>query len=129
MKIYYAHSLHLYDTPQEVRDLYVLRKLGFQVENPNFPTHHHKCAEIRNTYSDYDEGSSKIMEYFTSVIEDCDALAFRAHIDGRIPSGVGMEVRKALELNIPVIEVPTFINSKFMTKAETREYLQYLGQR
>lgn len=129
MKVYYAHSLHLYGTAQERRDIELLQSLGFEVVNPSNEEHQGHCDFIRNVETNYDEGSRLIMEYFKEVVDKCDMVAFRAHVDGKIPGGVGIEVKKALLSNKPVIELPTFLNSRFLTKEETREYLKYMGQR
>lgn len=129
MKIYYAHSLHLYNSAQEGRDIRTLTLLGFDVVNPSDRIHVDKCKEIRAQYENYDEGSVKIMEYFMTVVDSCDAVGFRAHIDGKIPSGVGQEVLRALKDGKPIIELPSLINSKFLEKGETRQYLELNGQR
>ena len=129
-RVYYAHSMHLYGKPQEYRDINTLFDLGFEVVNPSDQLHKDKCDEIRQEYpDDYDKGSEEIMKYFMEVVDSCDGVAFRAHIDGKIPSGVGKEVKRAIETHKPIIELPTLYNSKFMEKGETRQYLNYLGER
>lgn len=45
-KVYYAHSLHLYNTPQEKRDIELLEKLGFEVLNPNQPEIQEKIQSL-----------------------------------------------------------------------------------
>lgn len=129
MKVYYAHSLHLYGSPQEKRDIELLQSLGFEVVNPSDKPHCDKCSELREQISEYDIASEAIMLYFMDVVDSCDAVAYRAHVDGKIPGGVGMEIKHAWEGNKPVIELPTFLESRFLDRKQTREYLKYLGER
>lgn len=129
MKVYYAHSLHLYGKPQEFRDIVLLAGIGFEVINPSSRIHTDMCNTIRQKYPIYDEGSAEIMKYFMGVVDECSIVAFRAHPDGKIPSGVGMEVRRGIEKGKKIIELPTLINYRFMEKAETRQYLELLGER
>jgi len=110
MKIYYAHCLSIYDAPQEKRDLEVLKSLGFEVVNPNCP----ECAEGYKK-----EG----MDYFRRYAEECEAIAFRALPDGRIPAGIGKEIRMFKDRNKPAIELPSGLLSRLMSIEETREYL------
>lgn len=124
MKVYYAHSLHLYNTPQEERDYLLLEDLGFSVINPN-------SFEIQQGIEEYkkEHGEENCMDFFRSLMDECDCLAFRAHIDGRIPSGVGYEIKYMRLAGKHVFELPTLTNNKFMEVEETRQYLQYNGQR
>lgn len=124
MKAYYAHSLHLYDTEQEVRDISTISTLGFEVINPNNQKMQIEVEEYRLRY-----GGALVMDYFKDIIRKCDVVIFRAHPDGKIPSGVGFEVKYALELNMPVIELPTLTSNRFLSIEDTRYYLRLLGQR
>lgn len=124
MKVYYAHSMHLYGKPQEKRDIELLQKLGFEVINPSEKEYCDQCAYLKaNGHGD------TIMEYFKEIIDSCDVVAFRSHPDGKIPSGVGVEVKHAINTKKPVFELPTLINSRFMELGETRQYLELLGER
>lgn len=129
LKVYYAHSLSLYGTPIEKKDVELLEVLGFEVVNPNTEGHQKKCEEIRASNPSTEITSHLIMSYFEGVAGDCDAVAFRAHIDGKIPAGVGKEVTKAMNAGKPVIELPNLVRSRFLEVGETRQYLHYLGQR
>ncbi len=125
-KIYYAHSMYLYKSAQEQRDIFTLNSLGLEVVNPSdekyqigFKNHNEKFPD-REDY----------MDYFSEIIKnECDLLAFRAHIDGSIPSGVGYEIKIALKNNIPVIELPNLQSSRFLNIDDTRLLLEYLGNR
>jgi len=116
LKIYYAHSIGLYNTPQETRDIELLESLGFEVINPNTLLHHENYQR---------EG----MGYFKNVIWSCDALAFRANFDNSIGSGVALEIDFAGEKNIPVIELPSNISRRRLSLEETRGYLTETGER
>lgn len=123
-KIYYAHSMHLYNTPQEKRDVELLEKLGFKVINPNSEETQKGVEEYKKIY-----GAENTMKYFNDILLECDALVFRAHIDGKIPAGIGYEINVILSVGRPVIELPTLLESDFMSINETRQYLALNGQR
>ena len=116
MKVYYAHCVSIYGTPQERRDLGILERMGFDVANPN-------CQECTDGYK------SEGMEFFRTFAENCDALAFAALPDGRIPAGVAKEIEMFREHGKPVVELPRGIHSRVMSVEETREYLHEVGQR
>jgi hypothetical protein len=116
MKVYYAHSVALYNTAQEERDLRLLRDMDFEVVNPNKPEH--------------DEGYKRRgMEYFEEILFACDALAFRANPDGSINAGVVYEIDKMLGWERPVIELPSNLFRRGLTVAETRQFLKEQGAR
>ena len=80
MKVYYAHCMAIYGTPQEARDIATLEALGLTVVNPNTP----EC----------DAGYiAQGMDYFKRFVTECDAIAFRAVPDGRIPAGIWREIQ------------------------------------
>ena len=120
---YYAHSVHLYDTEQEKRDIALLESLGFKVFNPNQEYIQKDIEELRAKSSD------SIMSYFDSIIDKCDIVAFRAHLDGKIPSGVGYEIKYAQKEGKPIFELPLLFENRFLSRDETKEYLKLLGNR
>lgn len=124
MKVYYAHSIHLYNTPQEQIDIELLTKLGFEVVNPN-------SVEVDIAYKEYKSkyGDDKAMDYFRELIDDCAILAFRSHVDNKIPSGVGYEIKYAITKSKLIIELPNFVSNRFLSLEDTREYLKLLGKR
>lgn len=124
MRVYYAHSMHLYDTEQEKRDIELLYLFRFSVLNPNNDL---VKEELKQYVANY--GKDNTMDYFKKLIDECDAVIFRAHIDGKIPSGVGFEINYAMEKGLPVLELPTLISNKFLSLEDTRYYLQLLGNR
>lgn len=115
-RAYYAHSVGLYDTPQEDRDEQILRTLGFDVLNPNAPG-------INDRYED--EG----MSLFRKLIDRCDALAFRAHPDTKISAGVSKEISFARVLSVPVFELPAHVGRRTLSVDLTRQYLRETGVR
>lgn len=116
MIIYYAHSVALYGTQRERRDISDLEKMGFRVENPN--QRHHRERYLL-------EG----MPYFLSVVSVCDALVFRANPDGSINAGVSQEIIRASSLFKPVIELPGNMTRRTLTVNETLNYLEEQGHR
>jgi hypothetical protein len=101
MKVYYAHCMALYDTPQEKRDVQTLKlDLGWDVLNPNCPEHHCGAVQAREE-APHDPHAS--MLYFKPLVESCNLLAFRALPDGAIPAGVFMEIKWARDAGIPVV--------------------------
>lgn len=132
MKIYYAHCIAIYSTPQEDRDVALLEGLGFVVKNPNAPRIHDQCENVRAdaaTYGYTNPGEAVMQIVFKPLVASCDALAFRALPDGRIPAGVAKEIQWAREKGLPVIELPSNFSSRVMSVEATREYLQEVGSR
>lgn len=118
MIVYYAHPISLYGTFQETTDVETLSKLFYSVSNPNDP-------EIEKKYVE----SGKDWAVFDDLVRKADVLAYRTLPDGRITSGVWKEIQKALELDIPVIELPNFTVAQIMTKEETLQHLKEAGLR
>lgn len=52
MKVYYAHFMGIYNTPQEIRDILTLHNLGLKVINPNSP-------DIQKEVDNYDKSDMK----------------------------------------------------------------------
>jgi len=114
-KVFYAHNLLLYGTPQEKRDIEFLEKLGYEVFNPN-------TSEYQEAYKE------RGMEASVDFIRQCDVLAFRALPGGAIPAGVWKEIQIE-DLQRLVFEIPTFSLRKKLSIEETRLYLAETGQR
>jgi hypothetical protein len=118
-KIYYAHPVSLYNTPQEERDLATLKYLwpDAVIYNPN--SHHDQQG--------YKEWG---FNWFLDRVSDCDLLVFRSFPDGKIGAGVWKEVNWAnVECAIPVIEIPMLMESRVLSVDDTREYLKHTGKR
>jgi hypothetical protein len=124
MRVYYAHCQAIYGTKQELRDLDVLMALGFEVVNPSSPEH----AQMARNLKAAGQGE-RVMDYFVSLVDGCDAVAFRALPDGAIPAGVAKEVARAADKGKPVIELPHSVLRRTLTREQTHEYLAEVGQR
>ena len=116
MKVYYAHCMVIYNTPQEERDIKTLESMGFEVFNPN-------CPEMQNAYKEHG------MIPFFDKVKECDAIVFRATPDGSIPAGVYGEIEVAINTGKPVIELPSCIKRRYLDVEKTREYLKEVGNR
>jgi len=130
-KVYYAHSMHLYNTAQETRDVVLLQELGFEVINPNMEKYRRDVEMIKDAHhrAGIGDAGAAIMNYFAGVVNNCDALAFRGYTNGRIPAGVWKEVIAAREKGVPIIELPVILSSRELSVEETRAILAYEGQR
>jgi len=123
IQCYYAHTMTSYNSTIEKQDIELLEQLGFEVINPN----QEKYAIGCKNYADL-HGWDKVMDYFCNIIrDDCDMVAFRSLPNGQILSGVAAEVAFALKIQIPVIELPCSLNTRFMAYPETKQYLIELG--
>jgi len=119
--VYYAHSMYLYNTKQEKRDIELLVVLGFKVLNPNSEPYISKYKEIMKS-------GIHNMEYWIKLARSCDCIAFRSCPDGSILSGVGVEINK--NKNMPIFELPRMLNKRTLHNInDTREYLQEIGER
>ena len=119
MKIYYAHPISLYKTPQEERDITLLKFL-------------HPKAIIYNPATDegVEEGyKEKGMKYFFDIINNCDFLYFRAFPDLKIGAGVWSEIQHGIKESCIVLELPIITESRQLSVDDTREYLKHAGTR
>ena len=117
-KLYYAHPIDIYNTPQELRDIIIIEKLfgkDYEINNPN---------------SEHNEKEYKIygMEYFTNQVKNCDLVVFRGYPTGMIPAGVFKEINVAIENGIPVIELPSLVGGR-MSVEDTRQFIKEIGTR
>ena len=125
MRVYYAHCIAIYGTPQEARDLGLLFRLGHEVVNPN-------DLEVQERVDAAKARGEDVMEtIFKPMVLSCEAVAFRALPDGRIPAGVAKEIDYAQQAKayIPVFELPSGLRARSIGVDETREYLAEVGQR
>ena len=122
---YYAHCRANYGTDQEARDLGTIARLGFKVINPNDNNIQEEFKVIKES-----EGDRVAFEKsFLSRAASADVLIFRALPDGSILAGVAKEIEIAKANNVPVIELPSSYQRRFLNRYETREYLLEVGQR
>jgi hypothetical protein len=114
-KAYYAHSMSLYNSKQELRDIRALQSMGFEVLNPN-------DVSYRGMYREFG------MEFFYDIIrQQANVVAFRSLPDGSISAGVASEIKLAQELDKPVMELPSFHYRRSLSIAETRTYFKEVG--
>lgn len=123
MKVYYAHSVGIYGSKQEARDINTLKFLGFEVVNPNTPEIQREIELYKLKHPD------TLMTYFDNILDNCDALAFRAHADGQIGSGVAYELDYINKQYKPIIELPTIYSKRILSYEETSQWLKYSGNR
>lgn len=130
-KVYYAHSMHIYSTAQEARDIVLLEGLGFEVVNPNGGKYRQMVENIKDSHhrAGIPDAGPAIMTYFEGVVYDCHVLAFRGYTSGKIPAGVWKEIQAAITLGRPIIELPVILPSRELSVEETRAILHYEGQR
>lgn len=116
MKVYFARPINLYNTPQDLRDLELIKNLGFEAVNPN-------KEELQERYKT--EG----MDVFLQAVKDCDALFYRSFPNLKISAGVQKEIDKAIEQNKIILELPTLTEDRILSVEDTRNYLKYNGFR
>ncbi len=104
LTVYYAHPMALYGSPVEKKDLKTLVALGFKIINPALPQ-----------YRDYQ------MDDFVNLARRSDVVAFRSFEDGKVGSGVYLEVMAAMQGGIPVIELTPFLPGRVLNRNETRQ--------
>lgn len=124
-KCYYAHCKSIYGTPQEVRDIATLEKLGFDVVNPS-------SDEIRARLEPWmrHSGRRNAMDFFKGLVQECDVVAFRGlPFSKYIPAGVHLEVMEAVDAEKPIIELPTNLTGRGVSVEATREFLHEVGER
>ena len=124
-KAYYAHCMLSYGSTIEQEDIKLIKRLGFQVVNPN-------SQEIKDRFAKFKKQvpeKEREMEFFCRVVSECDLVVFRSLPDGTIPSGVGAELTAAYDENIPVIEIAGMflIGKRMLDYPQTKQYLTEIG--
>ena len=126
MKVYYAHFMGIYNTPQEERDVKTLEALGLEVVNPNQPEIQKEVKDEMDKHNDY---MLMFENVFFRRVRNCEVFAFKALPDGRIPGGVAMELKEAQKHQKIIIELPSGTHTRSMGKEDTKEYLRDIGER
>ena len=119
-KIYYAHCMALYGTDQEKEDLRTLDALGVRVVDPNATQYKKKVRDMKRAH----KSGAQIMDYFVSVVERCQGVAFRALPDGSISSGVEKEIAAMRKKGGIIIELPELDKRKRLTVGQTCDHIQ-----
>lgn len=113
-RAYFARPINIYGSNQEKRDIELISSMGFSV------------AEITDSATQ-EKYKTRGMQVFLDMIKEREALFFRALPDCSIPAGVLLEVKQAISLDIPVLEIPSAITRRGLSVDETREYLRQVG--
>lgn len=121
-KCYYAHTMLSYNSTIEEQDIATLEKLGFEVLNPNQEWAQKECNEYAGKY-----GKEYVMQYFNTLIDQCDVVAFRSNPDGNILSGIASELKYTLAVNKPIIELPCSLEQRMWDYPKTKKYLIEVG--
>lgn len=121
-KCYYAHTMLSYNSTIEATDIQLLKDLGFEVINPNTVEFILGCKKYVKMY-----GKSRVMEYFKNIVSHCDLIAFRGLPDGKILSGIAVELGAALQKGMPIIELPCSLEERMIYYPETRQFLTEIG--
>jgi hypothetical protein len=105
LKVYYAHSICLYGSENEARQLIriMLKFKGAKIINPALHP-------------------NESMDYYLGLVENCNIVVF-SNLLGKITSGVGKEVNHALQKGIEVYELneEKFYPIKFPVKYISRQ--------
>lgn len=141
MRIYYAHCIAIYHTPQENRDVELIESVftGATVINPSSRAIADDCEAVRRDVANFNkyrlagppqDPSNEVMErVFKPLAQKCDLLVFRALPDGMIPAGVYKEITWAVEAGVSILELPSATSRREMSTTQTRQYLKEIGQR
>ena len=110
IKIYYAHSKQIYNTPQEEKELKIIEK--------HFP----KMTIINpKLYESDPEKRKNNMKYCHKLIDSCKYVVW-SKLQGKVTCGVGDEVNYALEQGKKVFQ----INHKRASLQQTRRKVKHL---
>ena len=113
MRVYYAHPMSWYDTPEEAADVAALEAAGHEVLNPNNVAYAAKVQDLRARGLGH-----MVMEPFMRAVGECDALAYRPFKDGRLGAGVAKELMEAIVLKHFVIRLPHLVTNTNQGRAD-----------
>ena len=122
---YYARCQAIYGTPQEVRDIELIRDLGYRVLE--FPAQ--DTIDAMKEFHRNNPDWNVMDHFFLPIVRGANVLFFRALPGGAIPAGVAKEIEYANNLSTPVLELPTFAMRPILDVNDTRLYLKEIGQR
>lgn len=117
MTIYFARPISCYGNKQDQRDIEMLTDMGFTVFDPA------KEDELQAKYKKHG------MDVFIKAAAQCDGIAFRCFLDGKIGAGMWAEIEVAIQNNKFVIELPSAMGARVLDVTTTREYLKLSGHR
>jgi len=102
MRVYYAHPMSWYNGHHERADVERLEALGHEVLNPNSPFFADQVKDLRSRGLGH-----MVMEPFMKAVSECDAVAFRPFLDGKLGAGVAKEMLEGIVQGKPVFHVMT----------------------
>jgi len=105
----------IYGTPQESRDIELIRRLGYRVVE--FPSQSE--TNVRKQ-----KGENVMETVFKPLVVSSDIMFFRGLPTGEIPAGVGKEIEWAKEAGLDVLEIPSRTEARTISIQATREYLR-----
>lgn len=99
-RVYYAHPMSWYDTPEEYEDIKAISTIpDVKVVNPNTPAFNCRVSKARTS-------GYPVMQIFADTIrDDIDALCFRRFKDGKLGAGVAREIFEAKIWGVEVWEI------------------------
>jgi len=121
--VYYAHAMSTYGSAIEHMDISNLEAMGFKVLNPNTPEIQDKYQRVKDNIIYKGEP----MLFWQDLAQSCDIFAFRSLPGGKIPSGVAAELTAARDAGMPIIELPSVGDDRFMSHQQTKDYFLECG--
>lgn len=107
-KLYFAHPISSYGTPEEAQIIKALQDLGFKVINPNDQIHQDKVKSLQaefNTEAAPKAASPHIMKYFVEVCDNTQACAILSFPNDKFGAGTVKEAQSFIDRGMPLYEV------------------------
>lgn len=123
-KLYFGHTVDIYNTPKEQELIATIERAlpQYKVENPNQPVHEEGYQQYKK------EKGSGMKYYFEKVLPVMAAGVFQPFADGKFGAGVFGEAKFLYEQGKPIYEITLdgiiteleLDNSRALTVEETR---------
>lgn len=127
MKYYFAHPISIYNTRKESVLIDMINRTTF-LSNP----------WVLNPNSEYHENQYKLkgMDYFLTLVDECDALIIYPFEDGTIGAGIVKEALRAIDKGKRIYQIDPktfdmeeiFVLKNCLTVEETRNKLKQLKE-
>ena len=122
MIVYYSHPKTYKNSAESEQDIGLLEALGYGVISPYDP----KFSDLWQ-----EEG----IKFGKVLVDMCDYVAFRPLSNGKIGAGVGKELGWAIELQKPILEMPSAfpfdentLKERLLSIDETVEFFNTIGK-
>ena len=101
--IYYAHPMSWYGTDNERADMQVLRQEwpGVEIINPSAPD----IVDEFEAWKQHGQNWLTPMNFFTDLVKNSEALAYRPYRDGKVGAGVAQEILHAHVWGLPIYQL------------------------